>query len=408
MFNLKMGKVVLSQLGLLSRYSMIKYREDWPVPVVRYPNEVVAQTVMGGVCATDLHMAALDMSFFASILANPNSLFPMGHEVVARVTDTGSEVNHLHEGDRVVLLPFPSCEALGFEPCPSCRTGNPQNCWTIAGVGDGSDKENRYGGPGAFGGAAGGGFCEYIRAFEKQLFKVPDEIPDEIAVLTEPFAVAVHAAIRNMPNNDQSVVVIGMGIIGLLVVAALRTLGSKARVTAIAKYGFQAEAARTVGADEVIVEGDRARMYERVADLTDGRLFEPIMSKKAVFGASGPDVIFDAVGTETSIEDAIHLVRSNGTIVILGQSYTVTKHVDWSIQTYKEIQIVGALTYGIEEFEGRRLHCFDLALELMGKDLERFRPLVSHTYPIDRYKKALRDVTKKRQNPVIKAAFDYR
>jgi threonine dehydrogenase-like Zn-dependent dehydrogenase len=119
-------------------------------------------------------------------------------------------------------------------------------------------------------------------------------------------------------------------------------------------------------------------------------------------------VIFDAVATERTLDDALHLIRSGGKIVIVGQGYTKTKKVDWSIQTYKEIEIIGAFCYGMESYKGRKSHCFDLALGFLQKNPEMFKDLLSQTYPIEQYKNALSAVTKKRAHPIIKAAFDYR
>jgi threonine dehydrogenase-like Zn-dependent dehydrogenase len=408
MFNFKMSKALLVKMRLAGKYAMIKYKNNWPMPEIVFPNEVLVKTRLGGICASDLHMASLELSPFATIFGNPQNPFPMGHELVGEVRRIGAGVKTLKEGDRVVYLPLPSCEVFGFQPCASCRAGNPQNCLCLAGVGDGSELEQHYGGEGSFGGMGGGGYCEYLSGFEKQFFKVPEGIPDEVAVLTEPFSVGLHAVLRNMPGDDQQVVIFGAGTIGLMIVAALRLLGSRCKLHVVARYPFQAEAARKLSADEVIVESDRDALYEKVVHLTGGRLFKPLMGPRGVYGQEGPDVIFDAVATERTLDDALHLIRSCGRIVIVGQGYIKTKKVDWSIQTYKEIDIVGALIYGMETFGSRKMHCFDLAFELLKKNTGLFRGLLSRTYAIDRYREALGAVTKKKTNPIIKAAFDYR
>ena len=82
MFDLKMSRVMLMKMHLAGTWAMIKYRDNWPVPEIRFPNEVLVKTMLGGICATDLHMASLDISLFASVIANPKRPFPMGHELV--------------------------------------------------------------------------------------------------------------------------------------------------------------------------------------------------------------------------------------------------------------------------------------------------------------------------------------
>jgi threonine dehydrogenase-like Zn-dependent dehydrogenase len=204
----------------------------------------------------------------------------------------------------------------------------------------------------------------------------------------------------------------GAGIIGLMVIAALRALGSKCRIITAARYPFQAEAAAALGSNETVVEKKRDDFYEKLADITDGVLFKPIAGKRAVFGGSGPDVIFDCVGTESSIEDSLHLVRGNGKIVMVGESYSRTKRVDWALQAYKEIEVAGAFMYGMEPHRGKKLHAFDLALNCLKRhadhDPERFPGLVTHTYRIDEYRKALESARHKSANRAVKIAFDYR
>jgi len=408
LFDFNMAKVILSKIHLGGKNPIIRYRSDWPNPVLRYPNQVLVKTRLGGICVSDLHLLDLDVSYFASIIANPEKRFPMGHEVVGEVIQVGEEVLSLKAGDRVVYLPGAFCEAYGFKSCTSCRMGNMESCYSLAGVGDGSELESLYGGRGRFGGFGGGGYCESLVGFEKQFFKVPEDLSDEQAVLAEPLAVAIHAVSRHMPSDRENVVLIGAGIIGLMVITAIRMLGLKCRLLAVARHSFQREAAERLGTDEVIIESDRDQLYNRIARLTGASLFKPILGRGAVFGNSGPDILYDCVGTEVTIDDALHLIRSNGKIVILGQSYTQTKKVDWSIQTYKEIEISGAFMYGIENINGKRAHAFEFALDFLKHDPERFRGLVTHFFRIDDYKTAIETVRNKARSGVIKAAFDFR
>jgi threonine dehydrogenase-like Zn-dependent dehydrogenase len=296
---------------------------------------------------------------------------------------------------------------MGFKQCPGCKNGNQESCYVIAGVGDGTDREKLFGGSGNFGGFGGGGYCEYTSGLEMQFFKVPEGVADEVAVMTEPFSVSLHPAARNLPSNSDSVIVIGAGTIGLMAITAIRALGSKCRIISLARYPFQAEAARKLGADEVISVREKESLYELVIKITGGRLFKPLMGSPGVFGNSGPDIIFDCVATESSIDDALHLVRSNGKIIILGQGYSVTKKVDWSIQVIKEIYISGSMMYGMEPYKGKTLHCFDLALQLLKNNPGMFDGLLTHKYVIDDYRNAFHLVRNRGKNRVIKAAFDF-
>ena len=119
-------------------------------------------------------------------------------------------------------------------------------------------------------------------------------------------------------------------------------------------------------------------------------------------------MIFDSVASENSMDDALHLIRSNGKIIVVGLGYTKTKKIDWSIQVYKEVEIIGALAYGMETYEGKRVHAFELALLLMQRNHGLFKDLLTHTFPIQDYKAALSCAKHKGTNQAVKVAFDFR
>jgi len=408
MYDLNIPKVVLKKVGLGRKFSMIRYRDDWPVPEIRHPTQIKVRTRIAGICTSDIHQINVNLPYSASILARRENPFPFGHEVVADVVEVGDNVTDLSVGDRVTHSPVAPCEAYGFALCPSCRNGHYETCRTLAGMGDGSQIENEYGGRGQFGGFSGGGFSEYFVAFAKQFTRVPPSLPDEIAVLAEPLSVSLHAVARNRPQVNDKVVVIGGGVIGLMAVASLRVLAPECRTIAIAKYGFQAEAAKRLGADDVVSEQSRERLYERIAARTEGALFKPKRGRKIVYGDSGPDVIFDAVGTDSSLDDALHLVRSNGKIVIVGMGFGTTKRTDWALQVYKQLTIRGSMMHGIETLEGERFGTMERALKIMEEDQEKFRNLVTHRFKIEDFKSAFRCGERKAKENAIKVVFDLR
>jgi threonine dehydrogenase-like Zn-dependent dehydrogenase len=410
--NPKIGNVVLNKMHLSGKNATLVFKDDWPEPSVRYPNQVKVRTRLGGICGTDLNIIGLRISMFATVISARERPFPMGHELVGEVSETGDGVSGLKAGDRVVYFPVATCEAYGFKACKSCARGNLESCTSLAGAGDGSEREKVFGGRGAFGGHGGGGFCEHVVGFESQFFKVHPDVPDEAAVLAEPFAAGIHAAARHLPSGRDKVVVVGAGTVGLMVIAALRALGCKCRILAVARYPFQAESAMRLGSDETVVERSKDVLYEKIADMTGGTLFKPVAGKRGVFGGSGPDVIFDCVGTEDSIEDSLHLVRSNGKIVMVGESFSRTKKVDWALQCYKEVEVAGACMYGMEPYKGGKRHAFDLALQFLKQsadhDPERFPGLLTHTFRIEEYRKALESARRKGANRAVKVAFDFR
>ncbi len=407
MYNLKISTVIRKKMRLAGKYSMIKFRRDLSKPIIKFPRQVLVRSVMAGICASDIHQIDVDISYSASILARKDNPFPLGHEVTGIVEEVGSEVTGLKAGDRVCHSPVASCEAYGFEYCESCREGKPETCQAIAGIGDCSELEKQYGGRLHFGGFGSGAFSEYFVTYEDQLRKIPDEISNEVALIAEPLAVSIHAVKRRQPSDKDTVLVIGAGIIGLMIIRAIRGLGSKCRLIVLARYPFQEEAARRLGADEVISDHNKDLLYQKVADLAGGHLIKPALGKKILYGGSGPDIIFDSVGTDLTLDDALHLVKNNGTIVIVGMGFGITRKTDWVLGIYKQLDILGSMMHGIEDHNGKPLDTFELAFELMKENPTYFDDLVTHVFNIDQYKTAFSIASNKGKNGAIKVAFRF-
>lgn len=408
MFNYNIPRIALKKIGLGSDFILVRYSDAWPVPRIVHPDQVLVKTSLAGICASDLHQITATMSLYASIMASPVNPMPMGHEAMGLVAEVGAGVSGLKAGDRVVYNPVNRCSFYGFDPCPSCRNGNYQHCFCLLGVGDGTDREQKYGGRRGFGGFGAGGFSEYILGFEKQFHKVPDGVPDEAAVLAEPFTIALHGVARHMPKDSDTVIVVGAGIIGLLTVKAIRALGSRCRIISLARYPVQADMAMKLGASEVISERDGKKLYDRVAVATGGTLFSPLMSKRVLYGNQGPDIIYDCVASQATVDDDLRLVRSNGKVVLIGLDFNITRKVDWSLAVWKEIELAGALFSGRETSGGNDIDAFDLAVDLISRDPASFSGLVSHTFPVESYQEAIRCFRSKKKNSAIKVAFDFR
>ncbi len=386
---------------------MIKYRDDWPIPDIIHQNQVKVKTRLGGICGGDLHQINIVIPYAATIIARKDSPFQMGHELIGEVVEIGDEVQKIKLGDYVIFSPMVKCEAYGFEPCSSCKEGHYSTCQANAGLGDGSELVEKYGGDRRFGGFSGGGFSEYFVAYENQLTPVSKEIPDEISVLGEPLTIGIHAALRRLPTDDETALVIGGGIIGLMTISAIRELNSKCRIISLVRYPFQATIAEQLGADDIIIERETDAIYDQVAQLTKGELIKPLRGKRILYGRGGPDVIYDAVGTDSSIDDSLRLIRCNGTIVLIGMGYSITKKTEWALQIYKEITILGSMNSGLEEFNGEKIDAFELAARFLERQPSRYEGLVTHQFKIEDYKKAFTLAMNKSKDRAIKIAFSF-
>jgi L-iditol 2-dehydrogenase len=403
-FDLKMWKIILSKLNLAPKFLTFKYKEDWAEPIIQNENQVLVKTLNAGICGSDVHQLKLDMSYYASILSSPINPSPIGHEVIGVVEEVNAN-SSFKVGDKVVLNPTVHCESFGFTPCASCIKGDWQHCNTLTGKGDGTDKEDHFR---PFKGQIYGGYAEYFLAFEKNLYKVPNNVPNHVAVLIEPFTVALHAIMRNPPLDSDNVLVFGAGTIGLMTIAAIRALNWKCKITAIVRYPHQGELAKQLNADDILYGSkDKSKFYNQIAQKFNSHMVSPLMRKSYIYGAKGPDIIYDSVATESTVEDALHIIRSRGKIVLIGMGYSITKKVDWAIQVYKEINITGSFLQSKGEFKGKLIDPFEYGLEYMSNHQDLFEKFVTHRFPLHEFKRAYATLENKSKTNAVKVIFDY-
>jgi threonine dehydrogenase-like Zn-dependent dehydrogenase len=351
---------------------------DTSPPELPGPGWERVRTRLSGICGSDLTTVDGQSSrYFEPWVSFP---FVPGHEVVGTTTD----------GRRVVLEPVLGHEARGFEPP-----------FAGAAPGDGNDYRHLVSGtlePGIQTGycsSTGGGWSTEFIAHESQLHPVPDELSDEAAVMIEPAAVGVHAAIKARVLEGDVVAVIGAGTMGLVTVAALRRLTPAATILCAAKYPEQRELASRLGADVVVAPGELQRAVRRA-------------TRSFVIGedlSGGADVVVDAVGSAASVQSAIGTARPRGRVVLVGMPGRV--ELDLTALWHRETELVGAYTYGTEVLpDGRRARTFDLATEVVAAaQLER---LVSARYPLSRYADALTHAANAGRRGAIKVCFDLR
>ncbi|MCL7452699.1 MAG: zinc-binding dehydrogenase [Anaerolineae bacterium] len=338
-----------------------------------------------GICATDLTLLLVEADPQVSIAALPGlARFYLGHEVVSDVVQTGPEVTTVEVGDRVIMdtrHTGPTCLSQGISPpCKHCRAGIYARC------------ENQSSGAGPLG--VGGGWGDGYTAHESEVRRIPPELTDDQAVLVEPASVALRAVLRRRPQPGERVLVIGCGIIGLLTVCLVRIVVPQAHVTAMARYPHQVEMAHRLGADEVIPGRDG---YEEVARLTGGQLYVGSFGNRMLLG--GYDVIYDIVGTGQTIKDGLRWARAGGMVVVVGISPKVMK-TDLSPVWHQEVTLAGSVVHGLEEWDGQRVHGYDLVIEWMRDGTLPTADLITHRYPLREVKEAVATATDKRTGAV--------
>jgi threonine dehydrogenase-like Zn-dependent dehydrogenase len=335
---------------------------------------------LSGICGSDLSA----IGGHASLYLDPLTSYPFvpGHEVVGTLDD----------GSRVVIEPALGCKVRGIEPlCPRCAEGRPGLCYNV------TEGPIEVGLQTGYCADTGGGWGEVLVAHPSQLHLVPASLSDEAAVLIEPFACCVHAALRGAVTKDDIVVVVGAGTIGLLTVAAIRLFTPPKRLIAVAKHPTQRELAQKLGADQVINPSD---VFQRVRFATGARRLDGV-DRSLLLG--GADITFECVGRAGSLNDAVRFTREGGTVVAVGMPGE--EKVDWAAIWQRELTVMGAYAYGAEpKRKGRRT--FDLALEA-APDMH-LEQLTGPLFGLGEYRDAIAYAMSAGRLGVVKVAFDLR
>lgn len=351
---------------------------DVPEPGLPNRNWERVRPRLAGICGSDL----ATITGHVSLYLDPLTSYPfvLGHEVVGELDD----------GTRVVVQPALGCAVRGIDPlCARCAEGRPGLCENV----DGGDID--VGIQTGYCRSTGGGWGEVLAAHQSQLWEVPEKLTDEAAMLIEPFACSVHAALRGRARPDDVVVVQGSGTIGLLTVAAVRCFTPPKRLIAIAKHPAQREHALRLGADQVISPKEA---FQRIRFATSARRLDGV-DRPLLLG--GADITFECTGTAAGLNDAVRYTRAGGTLVAVGMPGE--EKVDWAPIWQRELTVMGAYAYGLEKDETPTFqHALAAAQEL---ELER---LTGPLYGLGAYREAITYALRAGRLGAVKVGFDLR
>jgi threonine dehydrogenase-like Zn-dependent dehydrogenase len=354
---------------------------DVPEPELPARDWVRVLPTLGGICGSDL--AAI--GGHASLYLDPLTSYPFvpGHEVVGTLDD----------GTRVVIEPALGCKVRGVEPpCPRCAEGRPGLCYNV------TEGPIEVGLQTGYCADTGGGWGEVLVAHPSQLHPIADVLSDEAAVLIEPLACCIHAALRGGASKDDVVVVVGAGTIGLLTVAAIKMFTPPRRLIAVAKHPTQRDLARKLGADQVVAPNE---VFQRIRFATGARRLDGMMDRSLLLG--GADLTFECVGRADSLNDAVCFTREGGTVVAVGMPGE--EKVDWAPIWQRELTVMGAYAYGAEpKRKGQRT--FDLALAAAPE--LHLETLTGPLFGLGDYRDAIAYAMASGRLGAVKVAFDLR
>lgn len=284
---------------LLSEYKKLDI-VDMPMPEVG-ANDLLVQVRACGICGSDIH--GWDGS---SGRRKPPLV--MGHEAAGIVAEVGTNVSNFAIGDRVTFDSTVSCGA-----CSYCRRGSINLCENRQVLGVSCDEFRRH-----------GAFAEYVVVPQNISYKLPEDLPFEHAALIEAVSIAVHAANRTPVQLGDTAVVVGSGMIGLLVVQAIRLAGCS-RVIAVDLEDSKLEIAKSLGAD-IGLNPKQVDVVAEVKRLTHGK---------------GADVSLEVVGATPTVKTAIDCTRKGGAVTLVGN---LAPNVELPLQAVvtRELSVFGS------------------------------------------------------------------
>ena len=368
--------------------------EEIPEPELINENWVKVKVKLGGICGTDIHILEIDQSSYQLNFVSGPAV--PGHEIVGIITELGANVKNLNIGDRVLIDEVLSCEVRGIELCGACKEGNYNLCYNF-------DKGDVS--PGFIIGLCkdtGGGWGEYVVGHESQIFKIPDSISFEDALFAEPLAGSIHGVLKNIPKNDDKVVVVGCGVMGLSTILALKVF-SKCKIIALDTRQSQLDLATKLGVDEVFL-ASKSTFIRKIARKLGARTVSPPFQDPLLVGG-GADIVFDCVGNPSSLTTSLRLLKPKGTLLLIGQPAIL--ELDWTPLFVKEIILIPSNTFGSELINSEKKRTMQIALDLIASRQVDVSDFITHKFKLNDYKEAIEVASNKSKHGSLKVVFFY-
>jgi 2-desacetyl-2-hydroxyethyl bacteriochlorophyllide A dehydrogenase len=320
--------------------------EDIPTPKIK-DDEVLVRVKAVSICGSDVHA-------YRGVSKRRIPPLIMGHEFSGEIAKLGRTVKGLREGDRVVLEPVLSCGK-----CALCQRGRSNICENMRLVGL----------------HLSGAFSEYVPIPASKCHALPEAVSFEEASLVEPLAVAVHAVNLAFPEKGEDFGIIGSGAVGLMTLQVVNNSGAE-KIFAIDTLEYRLDLARKLGATTTINVVNE----------------DPV---KEVLAEGGVNTVFEAVGHQKTVQQALSMVRKGGKVVIIGMLEAIME-LDMLDVTVKEIEIKGSYGYTSNDFKQ--------ALTLIAKGNVEVKPLITHVFPLHDIKKGFDMLSQGAEN-VIKVVL---
>jgi len=328
---------------------------DVPKPQIQKDTDVLLKIATVGVCGSDVHYYETGR-IGSQVVDYP---YLVGHECAATVVQVGKAVKNLKIGEKIVVEPASSCHE-----CDQCQMGRENTCRKLTFLGT----------PGQ----GDGCLCEYIVMPEECCFPVNESLTAEQAVLCEPFAIGVYAVSQAAVSAGAKIAVLGSGPIGLSCMAAAKAQGvDDVYMTDVLDYRVEVAAANgAIWAGNPEKQDIASQICER----------EPL----------GLDVVFECAGQQSTLDEAIKILRPGGKLVLIGAPRVERISFIIDKMRRKEITIINTR---------RQNNCTSKAIDLIASGKADVDFMVTHRFAFEQSKEAF-DMVEKYADGVVKAVIE--
>ena len=299
--------------------------------------EVKIEIKAAGVCGTDIHIKNDRFKSYPPVV--------LGHEISGQIVALGPEVKRVQLGDKVTINPGAG-RICGH--CQYCQSGYYMFCPNREGIGS----------------RLNGGFARYIVVREEIIYKLPEEISYDAGTLCEPFACAVQAVLEQTRVKPSDLVYIsGPGLMGLLVMQLVLTIGGKAVICGLPEDKERLALAKELGADETVLFG-QDNLDELIKDQNHG---------------FGVDIAIECAGSASSLNQCLSLLAPQGQLTQVG-IMNGPVHIDYNKIFFKQLELKGSFA--------ANWRSWDKAIILLSNRKVRLEPLVSDRLPLNEWEAA--------------------
>ena len=312
--------------------------------IPEYKNKVLIKVAYAGICGSDV-------SVFMGKHPRARTPLVMGHEFTGTVEAIGDGVETpLNVGDHVVVNPLYYCGR-----CRACLSGNTHVCRSLRLYGTDTD----------------GGMAEYTAIPEKNILKLPSDLPLKIATLIEPVAVVIHGFRMIRKQFYGSAAVIGLGPMGLLSALMLKDAGVS-HLYCIETNSERAERARILGLE--VIDPSACDSVEYIRNKTDGE---------------GVDILVEASGSAAAAKSMTAIAGVRAEILLLSV-FKDAAAVDLRTVNFAEQTIIGSRVYTAVDFKD--------AIDYVKNNTEKLMPVISHVRPLSDAQKTFDEIVSGKTN----------